>query len=411
MDIENTLQSLMKIDLFNNLESMPIITDEPKIPGYLCFPNQLTREEYCVKEDTYGQGFDRNPELAKVKSIAEFLERLMLYNPSRKLLKGKYKPNTKKVDPGIFCCYSEEQIENREEFLEKIKEQNYKWFPVKDLLNKKVVNIPAQMVFLSDDLNLEFPIRRERISTGAAFGRRGKEQALKNGLLEVIERDSCISKYLKREPLTELKNFDKEINGLIDYLRRYRLETHVFDMTSDLKVPTTMTVTLDYTGIGDAINIGTKSSLDFKDSIIGSILESIQRRNQGRIFRELNKNEKYPNEDEIFSMYDRCRYWEHIDRIKDLDWWIRGSKKRDYKKSKQDKTNLVEIIKTLKNKKYNLFIADIGNRKIKSNGFEVLKVIIPELHPLYLDERAKMLYSEHYKEIKEDLKLKPHPFP
>ena len=43
------------------------------------------------------------------------------------------------------------------------------------------------------------------------------------------------------------------------------------------------------------------------------------------------------------------------------------------------------------------------------HGFEVKKIIVPELHPLYLDERSKALYSAHYGEIDEDKILKPHP--
>ena len=56
-----------------------------------------------------------------------------------------------------------------------------------------------------------------------------------------------------------------------------------------------------------------------------------------------------------------------------------------------------------------MFVADITLPEIKEKGFEVLKVIIPELHPLYLDERAKALYSVHYGSIKDNPDLKPHP--
>jgi hypothetical protein len=62
------------------------------------------------------------------------------------------------------------------------------------------------------------------------------------------------------------------------------------------------------------------------------------------------------------------------------------------------------------NHHFNVFVADITLPEIKEKGFEVLKVVIPELHPLYLDENAKALYSIHYGQIKEDKTLKPHPF-
>jgi hypothetical protein len=54
-------------------------------------------------------------------------------------------------------------------------------------------------------------------------------------------------------------------------------------------------------------------------------------------------------------------------------------------------------------------VTDITLPEIKRNGFETLKIVIPELHPLYLDEGAKSLYSVHYGEIKDDPTLKPHP--
>ena len=64
---------------------------------------------------------------------------------------------------------------------------------------------------------------------------------------------------------------------------------------------------------------------------------------------------------------------------------------------------------TLSHKGYHIFVADITLPEIRKNGFEAIKVIIPELHPMYLDERAKMLYSIHYGEIKNNINLKPHP--
>ena len=58
---------------------------------------------------------------------------------------------------------------------------------------------------------------------------------------------------------------------------------------------------------------------------------------------------------------------------------------------------------------FNILVTDITLPEIKEQGFESLKVIIPELHPLYLDESAKALYSIHHGEIKDDPTLKPHP--
>jgi hypothetical protein len=58
---------------------------------------------------------------------------------------------------------------------------------------------------------------------------------------------------------------------------------------------------------------------------------------------------------------------------------------------------------------YHVFVADMTLPVIKEKGFEAVKVVIPELHPLYLDERAKALFSVHYGSIPDDKTLKPHP--
>lgn len=47
--------------------------------------------------------------------------------------------------------------------------------------------------------------------------------------------------------------------------------------------------------------------------------------------------------------------------------------------------------------------------ELEEKGFEGKKVLIPKIHPLFLDENARALYSEHYGELKYDEKLKPHP--
>ena len=72
--------------------------------------------------------------------------------------------------------------------------------------------------------------------------------------------------------------------------------------------------------------------------------------------------------------------------------------------------SLSDAVGKIRDRGYHLFVADVTLPEIRAEGFEALKVVIPELHPLYLDERAKSLYSAHHGEIQEDGSLKPHPF-
>ena len=72
--------------------------------------------------------------------------------------------------------------------------------------------------------------------------------------------------------------------------------------------------------------------------------------------------------------------------------------------------SLQETKSIFSERNYHIYVADITIDELTCVGFEVLKVIIPELHPLYLDEHAKSLFSIHGGIISDDITLKPHPF-
>ncbi|MCP5114192.1 MAG: hypothetical protein GY953_25455 [bacterium] len=68
-----------------------------------------------------------------------------------------------------------------------------------------------------------------------------------------------------------------------------------------------------------------------------------------------------------------------------------------------------QTIDRLRERGYHVFVADMTLPQVREKGFEVLKVVVPELHPTYLDERAKALYSVHHGEIEDNPALAPHP--
>ncbi len=396
------LKKLEEIGFSGSAKKVPYITDEPKIPYFLCHPNEKARSKYNA-ESSFGQGFHPDENLARIKSVGEFLERLCLDNPQKKDLKLSRKKESF-IDPGLFCVYSEEQVPSQKDFIEECRNQQYQWYPVENLYEEFKVYIPAQLIFLSTLFHDEFPIRGERISTGTAFGDIGTKRALQSGLLESVERDACISAYLMKRDLPRIVELPQSIEELLTYLKRYNLEPYVFDATSDLGIPTSLTITLDRTGIGPAVEIGTASAFDYKEAIHKSVLESIQCRRSSRIFGRRDVSEKG-----VFSLDDRFSYWHDLNRIEDLDFLIGSKKEIKFADLKRNVFDMSSVIEMFKKRGYHVFVADITLPEIREKGFEVLKVIIPELHPMYLDERAKALYSVHYGEIKDNPDLKPHP--
>ncbi|MEX0920271.1 MAG: YcaO-like family protein [Candidatus Pacearchaeota archaeon] len=407
--LEEILTRIRNIGLSSPEESVPYITDEPKIPNFLTLPNETAQERYSTDGD-HGQGYHPHETLSRVKSVAEYLERLCIDNPRKdRLFVQKFDDKEEMVDPGIFCCYSNEQIGDREKFKKDARESDYLWVQSRDLINGGVKFIPAQLVYLSNLFKGEFGIRKESISTGTAFGKEGTDRALNSGLLEVIERDSCIYPYISRTELPRIIDFNGKIGQLEEYLKRYNLEVFAFDATSDLDVPTVISAVIDKTGFGPAVDVGSASDFTYEDSAYKSILEAIQCRRHARLFKEGSFSEGAPNEDEIFSLEDRFVYWQPLERINDLSFWLESEKEISYSSLKSRVNNPQEILSKLGERKFNIFEVDITLPELKKEGFETKKIIIPELHPLYLDERAKALYSIHYGEVKEDKSLKPHP--
>ena len=409
LKLENILKQLHNAGLSKTEEEMFVITDEPKIPGYLCFPNKETGEKYDT-EESFGQGFDIDITNAKVKAVGELLERLCLYNSDKEFLVSRFTESKKSfADPTSFFCYSAEQTPNSEVVLNEIRSGLYRWWPATNLTTGREEFIPAQMVFLSDIFNDEVPIRRERISTGAALGPIDTEHAFSGGFMESIERDACISTYLKKRIPNKITNLPDSLSELKDYLLRYQLEPHIFDVTTDLGIPTVLVVTLDRTGIGDAVQLGSKASTNYEDAIRSAILESIQCRRAGRIMKHISAPNKLPADDEIISLEKRFIYWSPVERINDLDFLVKSNKLIDYNDLLDNELTLEQAIDSVKSRGFNIYVADITLDKIREQGFEALKVVIPELHPLYLNEQAKSLYSVHHGTIKEEEGLKPHP--
>jgi len=399
--------SLMSCGLSSGPRVVPLFTDEPNFHNYFTTPNELARKEYNI-EDIYGQGFDKNKEISRIKSVGEMLERLCLSNPRLNFKISEYKEDENFVNPSLFFCYSKEQVNKLEEKKDEIDRGEYRWMKTKKLLNGEDIYVPAQMVFLSRDFGDEYALRKEQISTGAALGKRGDNRAFKTGFLESIERDAIMGFYLKKIKGRKMFDFSDEILGLIDYLGRYQLETHIFDVTTDLKIPSILALTLDYTGLGEAVNVGSSSDLSYEKAIEKAITESIQCRRIGRISKDFLRA-KSINESEINSLETRLIYWRDLNRVENVRHLIDEEPQISFKKIPRKKISLDDAINNVSSKNFNILVADITLPEIKKQGFETLKVVIPELHPLYLDEGAKSLYSVHYGEIKDDPTLKPHP--
>lgn len=402
-----TLDKLSKNSLSDGPFEVVKFNDEPKIPTYISTANKRAKEKYFCKYEAYGFGSGLNPDIAKIKSLAEFLERLAIFNPQKEnLIKQEYIKDIC-VDPHLFLHYSKEKTRS---VVKKMQNTPILWSPVIDYLTKKKTFIPSQSIYLADIFQHEIELLPERISTGAAFAVNQKK-AFESGLLEALERDSAMTTYLNKKKVPRIIDFPESINRIIDYLKRYYIDVHVFDITTDLNIPTFMSIACNKRDFGPAISVGTKSGFDIEHAIYGCILESIQSRRQARFARVMEGNKfDAVSEDKIDSKQARYFYWYPKKMIRHLDFWLKNNEVIKFNKLPKRISSLNDCIKELRYKGYHIFYADMTLDEIKKMGFVAAKVIVPELHPLYLSEYAKVLYSIHAGNIASQKGLKPHPF-
>jgi ribosomal protein S12 methylthiotransferase accessory factor len=401
---KDILKKLLNLGLDLDIKENPIIADEPKRYGFIC-----TRkgDEIIDKNNSpVGIGYSKSPQLAKIKAIAELIERKAIANPIlEEITHLTYKEDSQQISPINFLNYSRKQITDDNIDVRRIVNQKYIWFPVKDLIHNKVLSIPAQLVFVSNKFSSEYPINKESISTGTAFGDKKSKLALTNAILEIVERDSAMGLYFKKIIPKQIISFPTDIQKEIDYLGRYNLDATILDVTSDLGIPSIIVIVIDKTGIGDTINIGMSSELTYSDAILKALNEAIMFRNLNRVTKNRIKKEI----DNVHTEEDRYWYWNKIERIRFLDDWINPKKTIDFNKLPKNKLVLDNIIDIFRYKGYSVLKANITPDFLKNTDFEVVKVIIPEMHPLYLNEQAIYLYSKHYGEVMRNSEF-PHPF-
>lgn len=114
---------------------------------------------------------------------------------------------------------------------------------------------------------------------------------------------------------------------------------------------------------------------------------------------------------EIKDEMDRGYYWYHMKHVPELDFLLRSKETVSIKESpeRSTKDKLDIVLSLLKQKGYTPIAVDVSPPELKPYGMSVIKAVVPELHPFYLDENFKALKSTHAGTLP-DLALPPHPF-
>ncbi|OQA65808.1 MAG: YcaO-like family protein [Candidatus Diapherotrites archaeon ADurb.Bin253] len=295
------------------------------------------------------------------------------------------------LDPSLFINFRDSDLNFRkQDYIKKIKDSKLKWVEATNLQGGSKVLVPAQLVYVDFDFTNE-PMIRPRVSTGAAANE-SLEKALYSGIMENIERDSYMISYLSKKQLPKI-NLEKGFPDINNYFKRYLLDLQVFETTTDLEIPSFMCLNIDRTGLGPAISVGLNASVNPREGILGSIKESQQVRQWIRNLWIQKANPKNYSKEDVKEIEDRGFYWYDLAKIKELDYLLNPQSLKDIQEIKPPKTK-EELQDKLRKNGIDTYYVDLTHPVFKDAGFFVVRVIQPQLHPLFLDESFPCYHSD-----------------
>lgn len=426
----NILEKAAKFAIYNRnfistISTSPLYNDEPKLFSYSGAYKTRFREN---QKYDYASGVSFNKNRALMRVLGEGLERYCLDNfrPSVIFSSTVDKLRHFHLNPKEVSPFTEDQL--RHSSFKKFRlndRSSFNWTKGFSLTHNRQVLIPTQLISFAYDYLPHEPTIIPPISTGVAAGS-SLQDVLLRAIYEAIERDSYMISYLNKlqSPKIRMDSINnKEIKKILSVFGRYRLELTVLDLTTDIKIPSFAALTIDATRLGPAVSIGLKAGFHYIESIIGAIEESLMTRAWIRD-KFIYEQPHYRRKKDIIDIEDRAYFWFPVEMINHLDFWLKSENSKSISKQelKLESQDLERVISLLSEREMEILYVDITDPKIRKYGFRVVRVIIPQLQPVYLDERypylgkkrlygvpVKMGFIQSPKKISQLNKI-PHPF-
>lgn len=347
-----------------------------------------------------GAGGDLKEDLARIKAIAETLERYCscVYKEEQFIFATANELGAEAMDLDSIPQISDLEAAHPSCFITKPdKDKVIRWVKGYSLTSKRPIWVPAVMTYLHipQHENERFWLP---ISTGCAI-HKSYEEALINGINEVVERDAIALTWLNKLPLPKLKIDENKLpKWVFDYYQQIKEQdfvvTEFFDATTDLGIPSIYCVqTTPYNPKISTIVMCT-TELDPNVAFTKIMREAASLR-----IALQNKKQNDRNIDEFIDVMDGALYMGKPEHMHKFDFLKESRNYTDFEdmvnySTGDSKADLDFLVNHLKQKGHELIAVDLTTDESKSHGMYAVKVIAPSLMPLSFAYRSRFLGTE-----------------
>lgn len=391
--------------------------DKPKLfSGYLPArfdPSRTDAPKYSF--GGYASEFDVEKTISK--TVGELLERYFgtLFKRDS-FLKGSIKDmrasGRKFLDPQTLCQFEEWQKE-RFPMLAYSADSSFSWIPAEELTSATKRYMPAQLAYWLYQKDENFEPTLNPLTTNGGAGHFTRTEAIIGGIREGIERDAFLIYWLNTlsPKVIDIESWnDDDVQQKLRYLKRFGVSVYFLNITTDIPIPVSACLLIQNEGGESRMGLGASTGSNAKDSFLKSCSEAISTLSHmetSEPIEPIDFTSYQPFVDKNIDRTLRIRLWKGAAMYERIRFFISGTSQsvasfeesfKKFSSPQEELEFLVEIFRR-RGKGYEVYVHEIKNSILKKIGFHVVKVVIPSLVPMYLNEHLATLAATRLQEV------------
>jgi ribosomal protein S12 methylthiotransferase accessory factor len=380
-----------------------------------------------------GASSDRS--MAVAKAIGEAVERYCgaIYDVEQLPLATRAEAPFPCVDPSLFAHYNEEQYNSPGfSFVPFDDMTPVRWVAAHDARTFEPVYVPAAKVYVPYTYYLgtgDTPICQP-ISTGLAAHMSPAEAAV-SGICEVIERDAVTLMWqaMMSPPQIRVETLSDSNYDLVERYERTGGKITMFDITTDVGVPTVLSVVRHSSKEQPAMVVAASASLDPEEAVRKSLEELAHTR---RYSQQINLKlprlvVDAPNHENVTGQISHLNFWCDHDNLHYADFLFASKKRVDFDQlpnlaAGNPRCDFDRIVCAVEKTGHQVLLVDVTTADVRELGFSVIRSIVPGYHPLALGFEYRARGGRRLYEVPQKLGHKgitrevgenpiPHPYP